>query len=160
MIYKVNQKFFSLSGGSFTITDLNGVEHFQVKKQILSFGNKLRIYDMNDNELCYIEQKVFSFLPQYNIFINGQKIAGIKKQLNLLKNNFTIESSYGTYLVDGSFFAYEFSISKDGFQKARISKQFFSLRDSYGVEVSDDENHLVMLAFTIVLDMILHQDNN
>ena len=160
MIYKIRQKIFSLGGGSFTITDMNDTPFFQVKKQIMSLGDKLRIYDMEEQEVCYIEQKVFTFMPQYNIHMNGQQVASIKKQLNLLKNNFTINSAFGTYDVAGSIMAYEFNISQNGINRARISKQYFSFRDTYGVEVADNENHLLILAFAIVVDMILHQNNS
>lgn len=155
MRYQVTQKMFAI-GDKFTIRDEAENDIYMVKRQILSFGKKLRIYDMDEKELCYIEQKVFRFLPEYNIFIDGQHVAKVKKKFALMKNDFLINSSMGDYYVDGNIIAHEFTIYKDRTPVAQISKKFFSLTDAYGVEIDDDEDQLANLALAIVIDMVCH----
>ncbi len=159
MRYQIRQKIFAI-GDKFTIKDEMGNDVFMVKKKILSFGKKLKIYDMSGRELCYIEQKLFRFLPEYNIFVNGQHIANVKKKLAILKNSFVINSCLGQYYVDGNIFAREFSIYREGVPVAYISKKFFSFTDTYGVEIDDSEDQLVNLSIAIVIDMVCHDRND
>lgn len=90
MRYIIRQKIFSL-GDRFSIKDEAGIDIFMVRSQLLSLGHKLRIYDMAGNELCYIEQKLFRFMPEYNIYIGGQHIANVKKNFALLKNSLIVD---------------------------------------------------------------------
>jgi uncharacterized protein YxjI len=39
---------------------------------------------------------------------------------------------------------------------AEVSKKWFRLRDSYGVEVASDQNDVVILAVTVAVDMMAH----
>jgi len=159
MRYIIKQKIFSL-GDSFSIKDEYGNDIFIVRSQLLSFGNKLRIFDLAGNELAYIEQQVFRFMPEYNIFIAGEHIANVKKKFAFFKNDFVISSSGNQYYVDGDFWAHEFSIYKNGVPVARISKQFFSFTDTYGVDIADDQDQIGILALAIVIDMVCHDNDN
>jgi uncharacterized protein YxjI len=39
---------------------------------------------------------------------------------------------------------------------AEVSKKWFRLRDSHGVEVASDQNDVVILAVTVAVDMMAH----
>lgn len=155
MKYAIKQKLFSLAD-SFTITDENGRAAYVVKGQLLSFGKKLRMFDTAENELCYIEQKIFRLLPEYDIYIAGDLYANVKKRFALFRNDFDVTSKVGNYEVVGDFLAYEFTIVKSGSEVARISKKFFALTDTYGVEISQGEEAVALLALAIVIDMVCH----
>lgn len=158
MRYIVRQKIFSI-GDKFTIKDENERDVYIVKSQILSFGKKLRIFDLNEYEMCYIEQLLFTFMPQYNIYVNGEKIAQVKKKFALFRNDFEILSDNANYYVEGEFFAHEFRIFNDRKLIGQVSKKLLSLSDTYGVEVDDDENQVLVLALAIVIDMVCHENN-
>lgn len=157
MRYKVRQKIFAI-GDSFTIKDEAGNDVFMARRQLLSFGKKLRIFDLMGNELCYIEQRLFKLLPEYNIFIGGQHVANVKRKFAFFKNDFVISSPGSHYYVDGNVWAHEFIIYKDNRIVARISKKFFSLTDTYGVDIDDSEDQITMLALAVVIDMVCHDN--
>ncbi len=159
MRYLVRQKIFSL-GDSFTIKNEAGRDMFIVRSQILSFGNKLRPYDLAGNELCYIEQKMFRFMPEYNIYVGGEHVANVRKRFALFRNDFVITSPGTVYYIEGNFFAHEFNILKDGRIVARISKKLFSLSDTYSVDIDDDQDQVTILALAIVIDMVCHDNDN
>ncbi|TYQ12961.1 UNVERIFIED_CONTAM: uncharacterized protein YxjI [Acetivibrio alkalicellulosi] len=159
MRYIVRQKIFSLRD-SFTIKDEFENDVYIVKSQLLSFGNKLRIFDTQENELCFIEQQLFRLMAEYNIYTEGELSATVKKKFALFKNDFDITSSKGQYYVDGSLFAYEFNIYKDGKLVGSVSKKYFSFSDTYGVEINDEEDQLLILALVIVIDMVCHNNKN
>ncbi|MDP4092316.1 MAG: LURP-one-related family protein [Bacillota bacterium] len=159
MRYIVRQKIFSL-GDSFAIKDITGNDVFIVRSQVLSLGHKLRIFDLSGNELCFIEQKLFRFMPEYNIYIAGQQVANIKKKFAFLKNDFVINTNDMTqYVVQGDFWAHEFNLVKNGRITARISKQFFAMSDTYGVDIEDGEDQISNLALAIVIDMACHDND-
>lgn len=159
MRYVIRQKIFAI-GDSFSIKDDIGSDVFNVRRQILSFGKKLRIYDLADNELCYIEQKIFKFMPEYDIYVGGLHIANVKKKFAFFKNDFEINSPGSQYYVDGDIWAHEFAIYKNNSMIARISKKFFSFSDTYGVEIDDGEDQITVLALAIVIDMVCHDHDD
>jgi len=158
MRYLVRQKMFSLSD-SFTIKDEENNDVFIVKSQLLSFGKKLRIFDLAGRELCYIEQKLFRLMPEYDIYIAGYCVANVKKKFAFFKNNFVVTSPNSQYYIDGDIFAYEFSIYKDGRAVAYISKKFFSFTDTYMVDIDDGSDQVTILALAIVIDMVCHDND-
>lgn len=155
MKYVVRQKVFSL-GDKFTIRDEFGNDCFRVYGKIFSLGNKLTLTDMQDRELYYIEQRLFRFLPEYTIYQHGNAVATVRKNLTLFRPSFDISSVYGNYNIDGSFWAYDFTVFKNGSPAAIVSKQWFSFSDTYGVSIADNEDAAFLLTLVIVLDMVYH----
>ena len=41
-----------------------------------------------------------------------------------------------------------------------MSKRWFAFSDTYGVEVADGEDDILILASTVVIDMACHQDKD
>jgi len=159
MRYKIRQKMFSL-GDKFTINDEYDYEKFIVRGKIFSLGSKLRIMDLNENELVYIEQEIFHLLPQFKIYMGERVVAQIKKEFTFFKPVFNIESTMGKFSLEGDFFAHDFQVLKDGKAAAVISKAWFTLSDTYGVDIDDNENQAFMLALVIVIDQVLHNNRN
>ena len=159
MRYAIKQKIFSF-GDKFAIRDENGNECYQVKGKVFALGNKLRIYDMADNELIYIEQKLFRFLPEYHIYYMGQLYATVKKEFTLFRPKFRIHGVHAAYRAEGNVWALDFDILRDGQLAAQVSKRFFAWSDTYGVDISDGEDPVFMLALVIVIDQVLHDNNH
>ncbi len=44
-------------------------------------------------------------------------------------------------------------------QVAEVSKQWFTLADTYGVQISQGEDDVLILASTVVIDMACHGDH-
>lgn len=158
MKYLVRQRLFSFND-SFNITDEYDRPIFQIEGKIFTVGNKLNIYDMNGNKLIYIEQKLFRFLPEYEIYEEGRLVAKVKKQFTLFKAKLDIESDYGTFQIEGDVFGYNFSILKNGRVIAAVNKKLIAFSDTYAVEVADGEKDDFVLALIIVIDQVLHDNN-
>ncbi|CAF2522080.1 unnamed protein product [Rotaria sp. Silwood2] len=100
--------------------------------------------------------------PTYNILSArfgdaDRQLAVVKEKLTLIHPKFKINSVYGHYSLEGlDIFAHSFTLVKTGRTVAIVSKKFFSLSDTYGVEIIDDENQAFILALVIVLDQILY----
>jgi len=159
MKYAIKQKLFSLAD-SFTIKDEQGNDAYMVKGKLFSIKKQLRLLDMSENELCLIKQKLFKLMPQYDIFTGDQLRANVKKNFALFRNNFTITAGAETYTVEGNFVGFEFSIMKSASKVAHISKKFFAWTDTYGVDILEGEDTVLLLAISIVIDMVCHDNKN
>jgi uncharacterized protein YxjI len=157
MRYIVRERIFTI-GDKFQIEDENEMPRFEVVGKVFSLGNKLNIYDMMGRNVVYIEQRIFRFLPEYNIFLGDRLAANIKKEFTFFKPKFNIESDFGRFSVDGDILAHDFSILKDSREVARINKKWLSLSDTYMVDVNNTENQAFILAIVIVLDQVLYDN--
>lgn len=159
MRYVLRQKAFCL-GSDYSICDEEGHSCFYVDGKALSFGNKLSFQDMEGNELAYISQKVMSWGPTYEIHRDGELAAVVKKHLfTFLKCKFSVDVPGPDDLeAVGNFMDKEYTFSRGGDEVARVSKRWFSLRDTYGVEVADGEDDVLILASLAVIDLCCHQD--
>ena len=149
-------------GDDFTIKDESGADRFFVDGKALSFGDKLSLQDMGHNELAYIQQKVFSWGPTYEIYRSGQLYATVKEKLwTFMKYRFVVDQENIPGPVDleieGDFWAHEYGFFRQGRQVAAVSMQWFSWADTYGVDVSAGEDDVLILACTVVVDMVTQQ---
>ncbi|GKX31209.1 hypothetical protein SH1V18_36890 [Vallitalea longa] len=157
MRFQVREKIFSF-GDDFTIKDEMGNDFFIIRGKVFSLGDKLQLFNMSGEELFYIEQKLLRMLPEYTIFKNGNPVALVKKKVAFFGSKFIIESEYGYYEIEGKPFNYNFSIMKNNNVVATVSKEFFSFSDTYGVDISDNEDYGFIIALVIVIDQIIHDD--
>jgi uncharacterized protein YxjI len=155
MRYLMKQKFFSL-GGAFYIKDETGRDVFEVQGRALSFGHQLSFLDMAGNELAFIRQKLLSWGPTYEIYRDEQLFAVVKKELfTFFKHVFTVDVPGPDDLVaEGDFMDLEFTFFRSDRAIALVSKQWFSWTDTYGVEIVEDVDDLIILASAIVIDMV------
>ena len=159
MRFVVRQKIFAF-GDNFVIKDEYGKEHFMVKGKVFALGDKLRVYDMAGQELFYIEQKLFRFLPEYTIYQSGRPMAKVKKEFTFFKPKFNITSDLGDFVIQGNYWAMDFSILKNGNLVASVSKKWFSFADTYGVDIVKGEDYGFLITLVIVIDQVLHDNNH
>ena len=159
MRYLIREKVFTFAD-RFVIEDEAGCPRYEVVGKILYLGNKLSIYDLDGEELIYIEERLFKFLPEYTIYKGGRLIGKIKKEFTFFKPSFNIESSYGKFTLEGDVFHHDFNILKDGVPIAWISKKWISFSDTYSVDISDLVDHAFILSVVIILDQIFYDNNS
>jgi uncharacterized protein YxjI len=159
MRYVMRERILSW-GDDFTIKDEHGQDAFYVDGKVFSFGDKLSLQDMNGNELALIDQKLLTWGPQYEIIRDGRTVAVVKKHLfTLFRARFTVDVPGPDDLeAQGDFLAHEYAFERHGREVARVSKRWFSWSDTYGVEVGDDEDPVLILASAVVIDLIAHPD--
>ena len=58
----------------------------------------------------------------------------------------------------GNFIDHEYSFERGGRQVARVSKKWFSFSDTYGIEIDDREDDVLVLASAVVIDLVSHPD--
>ena len=158
MRYQMKQKLFSF-GDDFTIKDDAGNDRFFVDGRALSIGDKLSFQDMNGNELAFIRQKLLAWGPTYEIYRGGQLVAVIKQKIwTLVRNHFSVDVNAdgpgpGDLEAQGNFTDHEYTLTRDNQPVATISKRWFALTDTYGVDIAPNEDDILILTCTVVVDM-------
>ena len=160
MRYLMKQKLFCF-GDDFTIKDEAGSDRFFVDGKAFSFGEKLSFQDLNGNELAFIRQKLLSWGPTYEITRGAELLAVVKKQLfTLFRCKFTVDVPGPDDLeAQGSFLEMEYKFERGGRTVAEVSKRWFAWNDTYGVDIAAGEDDVLILASTVVIDMVCHADN-
>jgi len=160
MIYRIKEEFWSW-GNDFVITDQQGIPAFRVDGAAFSWGDNLSFQDMQGNELAHISQKLLSLKPRYEIYIQGQKFAEVVKEWSWFKKKFTLDvPGPNDYAITGSFWQHEFEFQRSGRRVAAVSKNYWGWTDSYGVEVADGEDDVSILCACIVIDQVLHDNDD
>lgn len=160
MRYLMKQKLFSW-GDDFTIKDDAGRDVYFVDGKGFSLGSQLSFQDMQGNELAFIKQKLLSWGPTYEIARNGEIVAVVKKELfSFIHHRFTVDVPGPDDLeAEGSFTDHEYTFQRGGSVVATVSMRWFSWTDTYGVEIADDEDPVLILASAVVIDQACHPDD-
>ena len=159
--YQMKQKWLAW-GDDYTVNDDSGQPAFYIDGRALSLGAKLSLQDMQHRELAFISQKLLAWGPTFEIYRDNALVAVVKKSIfTLLRAEFTVDVPGPDDLVaQGNFWDYEYTFTRHGSQVAQVSKAWFSLTDTYGVDVSDGEDDVLILAAVVVIDQCRHERRN
>ena len=85
---------------------------------------------------------------------DGDTVATVKKALiTPLRDRFAIELENDDELsAKGNIVDHEYEIERDGHKVAEISKRWFRIRDTYGIEIAPGQNDALILAATVCID--------
>jgi len=87
----------------------------------------------------------------------GDQKATVKKALVGIRDRFHIEVEKGNDLkAHGNIVDHEYEIERDGDKVAEVSKKWFRMRDTYGVEIFDPSLTPLILAITVAVDALSH----
>jgi len=153
--YKMTEKLASI-GDDFWIENEAGQRIFKVDGKALRVRDTLKLKDMQGNVVAEIQEKVARVKDTMDIARNGQTIATVKKALATpLRGRFSVNVAGGADMdVDGNVLGHEFKVTQGGREIAEISKKWFRVRDSYGVEIQAGQDDALLLAITVVIDQL------
>lgn len=156
----MRQKIFAF-GDDFVIKDETGADRFKVDGKVFTIGNKLSFQDMGGRELAFIQQKLLSFKRKYEIHRDGALAAVVSKELfTLFHCKFVVDVPGPNDLeAKGNFLDHEYEFTRDGRVVGACSKRWFAWSDTYGIEVAPGEDDVLILASSVVIDMICHDDD-
>jgi uncharacterized protein YxjI len=160
MRYAMKQKLFCW-GDDYRILDQDGRDVYLVDgKAFVLLRKRLIFLDMAGNELAEIRQRLLTWGPSYDIVRGGEIVATVSKHIfTLAFCKFTVDVPGPDDLeATGSLFDYEYTFRRHNRQVASVSKKYFSWTDTYGVDIADGEDDVLILASTVVIDLCCHSD--
>ena len=153
--YHMRQKLVSF-GDDYWIENAQGQRVYFVDGKAFRLREHLDFKDMQGNVLASLQEKVIHVKDTYSIYRNGQVLATVKKALIApLRQRFDIHVAGGEDLeAQGNILDHEYEIRTGRHRVAEVSKKWFRLADTYGVDVAPGNDDVLILACTAVIDMM------
>lgn len=159
--YQMRQKLVAF-GDDFWIENAEGQRVFKVDGKMLRVRDTLFFRDVSGKELCKIQERMLRVKDSMEIEgPNGERLAMVKKALiTPLRDRWTVKIADGPDLeVQGNILDHQYEIGEGRDKIAEVSKKWFRIRDSYGVQIEPGQNDVVLLAVTVAIDMMAHPGN-
>jgi uncharacterized protein YxjI len=157
MKYQMREQMFAIGDDYWIETD-TGQRVFKVDGKALRIRKTLVLETPAGDALLTVQKKLLSIRNTMEIERDGNTVATVKKALiTPLHDRFSIEVEDGEDMeAKGNIVDHEYSIDRGGDKVAQVSKHWFRMRDSYGIEIAEDENDALILAVAVCIDQMSH----
>lgn len=158
--YKIRQKLISI-GDDFWIENAKGQKVFKVDGKALRLRKTLEFEDAKGRRLAQIKERLLAIKDTMVIEdAHGRGIATVRKALIApLRDKWDVNVKGGEDLVaQGNILDLEYSIKQGRRKVAEVSKKWFTIADTYGVEIADGQNDILILAVAVAIDMMAHDE--
>jgi uncharacterized protein YxjI len=151
--YQMREKLFSI-GDDFWIETEEGERVFKVNGKAMRVRDTFVLESPSGDELFKVQEKKLRIRDTMKIERDGDTVATVKKALiTPLRDRFAIEVENADELsAKGNIVDHEYEIERDGHKVAEISKRWFRIRDTYGIEIAPGQNDALILAATVCID--------
>ena len=135
---------------SYDVFDEQGNTVYTVKSQ-LAWGHCLKIFDANNNHVGTVRQKIFTFLPKFEMYFGESYIGCISREFTFFKPQYNIDCK--GWSVEGNFFEWDYTIrGLVGEPIATITKELFNWTDTYSIEVYNPSDAIYALMLVLAID--------
>ena len=158
--YRMRQELVSI-GDDYWIENDRGERVYKVDGKALRLRKTLIFEDARGAELVKIQERMLHVRDTMEIEDrDGNRVATVKKALiTPLRERWTVTVADGPDLdVKGNIVDHEYTIEDGRAKAAEVSKRWFRVADTYGVEVAPGQDPVVILAVTVVLDAMAHPE--
>jgi uncharacterized protein YxjI len=155
--YQMRERLLSI-GDDFWIDTDDDRHAFRVNGKALRVRSTFVLETPSGGELLRIREKKLRIRDTMELERNGETVATVKKALiTPLRDRFTIHLDDGRELTaKGNIVDHEYEIERDGKKVAEVSKRWFRVRDTYGIDVAPNENAALILAAAVCIDEMAH----
>jgi uncharacterized protein YxjI len=151
--YQMREKLLSI-GDDYWIENESGERAFKVNGKAVRLRDTFVLEDAAGEEVAKIKERVLSVRDTMKI----ERAAGnatVHKALIGLRDRFKIEVEGGADMTaHGNLLDHEYEIEVDGNEVASVSKKWFRVRESYGVEIEPGQDDALILAITVCVDAL------
>jgi len=153
--YRMREKMFAI-GDDYWIENDEGERIFKVNGKALRIRDTFIIEDPSGSELFKVQEKKLHIRDTMDIERDGNTVARVKKALiTPLRERFSIDVEGGEDLeAKGNIVDHEYKIERGGKKVAEVSKRWFRIRDTYGIEVAPEQEDALILAVTVCIDQM------
>ncbi len=135
---------------SYDIYNEAGEAVYTVKGQ-LSWGHCLKIFDAHGREIGTVKERIFTFLPKFEMYLGQQYLGCISKEFSFFRPKFSIDCN--GWNMDGGWLEWDYRISDGaGRHIASVSKELWNWTDTYVIDVAEPQNALCVLMLVLAID--------
>jgi uncharacterized protein YxjI len=157
--YRIKRRLFSI-GEDYWLEDEGGRKAYKVDGKILRIRDTLVLEDPSGQEVATLRQRLLALHKTMDIEGMGERLATVRRALlNPLGERYQVElAGDGTLEAHGDITNHEFEI-RDGHEVvAIVSRAWFSIHDTYGVDVLRADQTPLLLAVAIAIDHLHHEE--
>jgi uncharacterized protein YxjI len=149
--FRMREKLFAI-GDDYWIEDTDGNRLYKVNGKAVRFRDTFILEDQSGNEVSKIQEKKLSVRDKMTIE-RGATNATVHKRLIGIRDHYVIEVDGGKDLkAHGNILDHEYEIERDGDKIAEVSKKWFRIRDTYGIQLAPDQDVPLILAIAVCVD--------
>src|SRR5512132_1868576 len=159
MKYQMRETMFAIGDDYWIETD-GGQPAFKVDGKALRIRKMLILETPDGDEVLTIQKKMLSIHDTMEIQRDGMTVATVKKALlTPLRDRFSIEVDAGADMeAKGNIVDHEYKIERGGDKVAEVSKRWFGIRDTYGIDIAGAQDDPLILAITVCIDQMSHNE--
>ncbi|MCW5881030.1 MAG: LURP-one-related family protein [Anaerolineae bacterium] len=146
-------------GDDFWIENDRGERVYKVDGKALRVRQTLLFEDAHGAEQAKIQERMLRVKDSMEIEgPRGERLAMVKKALiTPVRERWVVKVKEGPDLeVQGNILDHEYTIGEGRDKVAEVSKKWFRVRDTYGVEIDPGQDDIIILAVTVAIDMMAH----
>jgi uncharacterized protein YxjI len=153
--YRMQEKLFAI-GDDYWIENESGERAFKVNGKALRVRDRLALELPRGEELYSIQEKKLRVKDTMEVERSGRRVATVKKALvTPLRDRFSIEVEGGDDMeAKGNVVDHEYKIERGGDEVAEVSRRWFRVRDTYGIEIKPGQDDGLLLAVAVCIDQM------
>jgi uncharacterized protein YxjI len=153
--YRMREKLFAI-GDDYWIENEAGERAYKVNGKALRIRDTLVLEDPSGAELFQVQEKKLRVRDTMEIERGGETVATVKKALiTPLRDRFSIAVEGGEDIeAKGNIVDHEYKIERGGDKVAEVSKRWFRVRDTYGIEIAPGQDDALILAAAVCIDQM------
>ena len=149
--FQMREQLMSI-GDDYWIEDESGDRAYRVDGKAMHVRDTFILEDANGREVAKIQERKMTLRGKMEIERPSGN-ATVHKALVGIRDRFKIDVDGGSELTaHGNIVDHEYEIERDGDRIAKVSKKWFRVRESYGIEINQGEDISLMLAIAVCLD--------
>lgn len=149
--YQMRQELIAVGDDSW-VTDEEGNKAFHVDGKAIRFRDTWILKDASGADVAEIKEKKLALRDKMSMSVRGRD-ATVTKRIIGIRDHFKIEVDGQEDLsAHGDIVDHEYEIEQDGVTVAEVSKRWFRVRETYGVEVRGEVDPALIVAITVAID--------
>lgn len=150
--YQMREKLLDI-GDDYWIENSEGHRAFKVDGKAVRLRQTFILEDASGAEVAKIQERKLTVRDTMKIERAGGGDATVRKALVGFRDRFKIDVDGGPDLTaHGNILDHEYEIDSDGDTVATVSKKWFRVRETYGIEIQPGQDVALILAITVCVD--------
>lgn len=135
---------------SYDIYDEQGNTVFTVEGK-LSWGHCLHIHDASGAHIGTVKERVLTFLPKFELFIQEQYIGEVRKEFTFFVPKFELD--FNGWQIEGDILEWNYRmVDPSGQCRAVAEKKIWNWTDTYEIDVADGRDAVYALMIVLAID--------
>ena len=146
----ITQRVFSWTD-SYDVYDESGRPRYFVKAEFFSLGHQIHVYEKETGrEVGSIHQKLFAWMPTFEIVIDGRVQGTVRKKFTFFSQNYEVD--YRGWDVEGDYLGWDYRVMQGNMEVMSISKELFRWGDTYSLRYTNPAHEMPGLLLVIAID--------